>query len=293
MNGDSLELDHLGMLTRDLAVAAHAMQRLGFCMAPPSHHCEQLSVGTREKTGTANQCIMFRRGYIEVLSIVDHARYSGWISGALNRYEGLHVIGFGHDDLRGLIANLTARGQTPLVRRLTRSVEIAGEERSASFTILFHNDTEFPEGRFVTMQHHTRDVLWHPSLLDHPNSALALAGVTLVCDDPGEFLGRVTAWTGSASARRVGRALHVDLPGAVIEAMTTRDARDIYGSALPSSSPPIVGMTVAVASLPTTARYLAQQDVAHRRTDSGLLIGAPDACGAFIHFIENERFNTF
>lgn len=278
-------LDHLGFLTHDLDAAAQAMERLGFFMAPLSFHRENLSSGAPQKTGTANRCMMFRCGYVEMLGIVDPRRYSGWIRDALRRYEGLHVIGFGHEDLQGLLASLAATNRKPPVRKLSRALEIGGEERTVAFTLLLHSGAESPEARFVTLEHHTREVLWHPSLLDHPNGAVALAGVTLVVAAPGEFSARVAAWTGASPVGAAGR-LRIDLPGGFIEALSEAEARDEYGAALPSPLPPVVGMTIAVTDLAATARRLRERQVEYRCTGSSILVSASHCCGAFIHFIQ-------
>jgi hypothetical protein len=277
----SLSLDHVGLLAHDLPAATRTLQRLGFAPAPPSFHRERAAgADTPQKTGTANQCLMFRSGYIEVLGIVDRERYSGWITGALQRYEGLHVVGFGCDAIDDLLASLAAAGRQPLVRKLTRAVEIDGEEQPVSFTILFHADTEFPEGRFVTMQHHSREVLWHPSLLDHANGARELCGVTLVVEDVDEFVARAVAWTGA-----VADGSRIELPGGFIETMTPAQARDAYGDALPASTSQLVGMTIAVTDVAATARLLDQQGVTFRVAGGGLVVPAAECCGAFIHFV--------
>ncbi|HET9444955.1 MAG TPA: VOC family protein [Steroidobacteraceae bacterium] len=281
-----LYLDHLGLLARQLPAAVAALQRLGFAPAPPSFHRERsASADALQKTGTANQCLMFRRGYVEVLGIVDRARYSGWITGALQRYQGMHVVGFGCDEIDRLLADLAAEGHKPLVRKLTRAVDIGGEERPVSFTILFHSDAEFPEGRFVTMQHHSREVLWHASLLDHPNGAQALCGVTLIVDDVEEFAARVVDWTGASVERVAKGAVRMDLPGGFIDAMHATLARNVYGDALPASSAQIVGMTIGVASIDAAARLLDRQNVSFRTLDDGLLVPACECVGAFIHFV--------
>ncbi len=286
MEHDRLGFDHIGLLAHDLGAAAQALERLGFTVAPASWHRERPAPGVPlAQTGTANRCLMFRRGYVEVLGIVDRQRYSGWITGALSRYQGLHVIGFGCEALERLLAGCEASGRKLLVRKLTRAVEIAGEERFASFTILFHADTEFPEGRFVTMQHHTRDVLWHPSLLEHPNGARSLSGVTLAVADPHEFAGRVAAWTRAEEMETGEQAVRVDLPGGFIEAMTPRQARAVYGPALADPLPPIIGMTIAVADLTATARWLRQQQASYRDGGEGILVPASACCGSFIHFV--------
>jgi Glyoxalase-like domain len=280
-----LSLDHVGLLAQELSAAVSTLRRLGFAAAPPSYHRERAAgAPAPQKTGTANQCLMFRRGYVEVLGIVDRDRYSGWISGALDRYEGLHVVGFGCDEIDLLIADLVTAGRQPLVRKLTRAVEIAGEERPASFTILFHGDAEFPEGRFVTMQHHSPEVLWQPSLLEHPNGAQALSGVTVIVDDVDEFGARVAAWTGATVAHIAQRSARLQLPGGFIEAMTRAQARDAYGDALPATPANLVGMTIAVADIAVTARLLNRHEVAFRMTDGGLLVPATQCGGAFIHF---------
>jgi hypothetical protein len=276
-----LSLDHVGLLAHDLPAAARTLQRLGFAPAPPSFHRERTAgADTPQKTGTANQCLMFREGYVEVLGIVDRERYSGWITGALQRYEGMHVVGFGCDAIDDLLASLAAAGRQPLVRKLTRAVEVAGAEQPVSFTILFHSDAEFPEGRFVTMRHHSREVLWHPSLLDHPNGAQELCGVTVVVNDVDEFVARIVAWTGAvAEGRRIA------LPGGFIEVLSAAQARNVYGDALPASVSQLVGMTIAVADVAATARLLDQHNVRFRVAGGGLLVPAAEACGAFIHFV--------
>lgn len=98
---------HLGIVTRDLAGMIAAYERLGFVFTPLSFPEFPLSAGgAPERVGVANRHAIFRNGYLEMLGIVDAAKWASIstsqrgpfdIDRPLRRYEGLHVMRYaGH-----------------------------------------------------------------------------------------------------------------------------------------------------------------------------------------------------
>ena len=59
-----------------------------------------------------------------------------------------------------------------------------GSEGMASFDTLKFLPHEYPLGTVFMCRHKTRDMVWVPSLLEHPNGAQGIAGVVAGCDDP-------------------------------------------------------------------------------------------------------------
>ncbi|MFI5017745.1 MAG: VOC family protein, partial [Dongiales bacterium] len=67
-------IDHSLLGVRDLEAARRRFESLGFTLTPRGRH-----IGW----GTANYCIMFEAGYVELLGIVDPAQFTNDLDGFL------------------------------------------------------------------------------------------------------------------------------------------------------------------------------------------------------------------
>jgi len=71
-------------------------------------------------------------------------------------------------------------------RRLEREVN-TGSHREAPSRAVFSNVTIdqdlFPEAKLIFIEHATRDLLWRPEWMEHPNGAISLEEVALCVDD--------------------------------------------------------------------------------------------------------------
>ena len=66
---DGIVLDHLAHWVPDMTLAAEDLQRLGFTLTPYTEHTHSPAPDAPvEPAGTANQCIMLREGYLEILT---------------------------------------------------------------------------------------------------------------------------------------------------------------------------------------------------------------------------------
>jgi hypothetical protein len=97
-------LDHSLLGVRDLEVARSRFADLGFTLTPRGRH-----IGW----GTANYCIMFEAGYVELLGIVDPAQFTNNLDKFLAQREGLLGLAFGADDAAALSRALSAAGFHP------------------------------------------------------------------------------------------------------------------------------------------------------------------------------------
>src|SRR5690606_31182689 len=123
----------------------------------------------------------------EVVGLTDPAIYSN-VKAFVERYEGAHIVAFGVESADAAYAELRGRG-IPIerARDLERDAAFGprGEEmRRAAFRNMYFDPAAYPEARLLYIEHLSRDVLWQPHLLDHPNGAVALSDVFLCTPDP-------------------------------------------------------------------------------------------------------------
>jgi hypothetical protein len=169
-------LDHvvINVLTRmDEALAVFA--GLGFSLTERGHH----------SLGSINHLAMFGADYLELIGIEPNADpvRREIADGAL----GLDGLVFGTDDARQTHRRLVAAGipvRAPL--DFDRPVRVNGIDRRAAFTTVRVEPEYLGGGRIYFCEHKTRDLVWRPQWQQHPNSALAVAALTIVVADPRE-----------------------------------------------------------------------------------------------------------
>jgi catechol 2,3-dioxygenase-like lactoylglutathione lyase family enzyme len=114
---------HLGIVTRNLTATVAKYERLGFMFTPLSFPEFPLSPGAApERVGVGNRHAIFRNSYLEILGVIDEARWASIstaqrgpfdIDSPLKRYEGLHVMHYGTEDLAQVRVRLLAQGLEP------------------------------------------------------------------------------------------------------------------------------------------------------------------------------------
>jgi len=286
-----LVLDHIGVAIKQLERGREAYARLGFRLTARSQHAGSPTPGAPVVPwGSGNHCAMLREGYLEIVGLTHPERYSS-IKDMVERYEGPHIVALGCANADRAYEALAAAGVTAeRPRALERDAAVGVNDESlarARFRNIYLDRAAYPEGRFLVIEHLTRDLLWQPHLLEHPNGALALAEVYFCAEDAqatAAKLGRVFGATPLAH----GDA-HVTLPLArglahVLSAEQWQ-ARSGGGPIAPLPMP--VGFGVRVASLERTRKLLADNGVRHAESN-GLWVGPGDACGATIRFFKEN-----
>ena len=231
---------------------------------------------------------MFREGYLEVLGLTDPNRYSS-VKDMVARYEGLHIVALGCADADSTYRALSDAGvPVEAPRALERDAAYGpadNEIRRARFRNIYLDRARYPEARFLYIEHLTRDVLWQPHLLDHPNGALALEEVYFCAEELETSASRISAAVGLI---RHLRPAHVELRltrGRLL--VLDRTTWGTQHFAVQANAPMPVGFGVRVRSLEATRALLAERSVQTVAQD-GIWVAPESACGAAIRFFEES-----
>lgn len=298
------ELDHVGVGVSSLERGRGAYARLGFQLTPRSLHSgSRVAGGPVEPWGSGNHCAMFRAGYLEIIGLTDASMYSS-VKDMVARYEGLHIVAVGCGNADAAYAEFQRAGApVEAPRALERDAAFGPQDeeiRRAKFRNMYVDRQKFTEGRFIFIEHVTRDVLWQPHLLTHPNGALGIDAVYFVVADP-EATARKFAPLFSDRIERLPGVIKLSLDrGTMWLADEAHWKSRVPGSFVPPLPSP-AGFGIRVESLDATRRYLESNGVPVHGGMSGgpasppgdgpasLWIAPEDACGAAIQFLQAEK----
>ena len=288
------ELDHVGVAVKSLDRGRDAFTRLGFQLAARSFHSGSCAAGSPvEPWGSGNHCAMFRAGYLEIIGLTDATMYSS-VKDMVARYEGLHIVAVGCGNADAAYAEFQKSGapvEPP--RALERDAAFGPgdrETRRARFRNMYVDQQKFTEGRFIFIEHLTRDVLWQPHLLTHPNGALGIDAAYFVVADP-EATARKFAPIFSERIERFPGAVKLTLDrGAMWLTEESAWRERVPGGFVPPVPSP-AGFGVRVGSIDATRRHLESNGVrVHAGMNASQFWVAPeDACGAAIQFSQAEK----
>jgi hypothetical protein len=173
-------LDHVVIMVRDLAEGARRWQSLGFTVAPRGLHTAAM--------GTANHTIMLGHDYIELIGVVaETERNLPGRQFLARRGEGIERAAFTGTDADDGVAELKARGFAALgPYDFGRPVDLPdGRKVEARFRTFVWPTEERPGGlRVFACQHLTREHVWIPELVQHPNTATRIDRVEMLSPDP-------------------------------------------------------------------------------------------------------------
>ncbi len=152
---------------------------------------------------------------------------------------------------------------------------------------MYFDQTQYPEARLLYIEHLTRDVLWQPHLLDHPNGVVALSDVFLCVPDARATADKYAALFGQPAEQVTPGEWRIALAhGQVWIATPDAWAGRSQGAAAPALPSP-AGIGFGVKNLASTRALLSSNGVEIREgADSGLWIAPAHACGAAIYFSE-------
>lgn len=282
MTDDGLSLDHVGFMVRDLDAGEKRWRKLGFQVAARSPQMGATPDGaTMAPWATANHCVMFERGYLELIGITDPAKHNPWTD-FLNRFEGIHITAFRCLEADPAYAALSQRidgFDPPLQRR--RDAPFGDGTREFRFRNIFSQDALFPEGRFILIEHQTPEVIWQPSLITHPNGALSFEEVVFCAEPCSPTLGRLEAIVGIAADDGC-----IYLPGGgVATVLSPTDYAVRFGGAMAPDLPCAAAVVVGVDDLTKPRACLAEAGIVPEQTADGMLwIPAEQANGGVVAF---------
>jgi hypothetical protein len=286
---------HVGLITHDMDTTIARYEQLGFFFTPLSLPRISLAPGRPpEPFGAGNRTAIFEENYLEVLARTDLARWNTTtpeqrgpydLDVPLARYEGMHVMHFGTDDLAGLHGRLTAHGVTcTAIKPFERDVDTpSGPQmmKAQAFSFPPHAN---PEGLIQIARHLTPELVLQPRFMHHPNGARLVTGSIVCASDPEEYARKYALYTGH-DCHRDGGHFTVDFgAGSRVTVVTPEQVGTIApGSAAPAG-PALAGFTVLVADLDHVADLLTRNAVPFQAAGARLAVAAADACGSAVLF---------
>lgn len=288
-----LNLDHVAHFVPHMDNAAPALETLGFTLTPFSAQSHRLEPGgPLMAAGTANRCLMFKRGYVECLTPTGDTPLATQLRGAMQRYTGVHLLAFGTAAPELDHARLAAQGFAPLAPvALQREIATPAGDATARFTVVRVPPDKMAEGRVQFCQQHTPELLWQPQWLTHANRATALTAAFICTADPAETAARYARFTGLAAAG-AGDNWYLDTARGRLLFSAPSVIKRVFNIE-PSALPWIAGYVLASSNMAATRKYIAAThfahgDLAHQRS----YVVPPSSVGSIIVF-EPEKSAPF
>jgi catechol 2,3-dioxygenase-like lactoylglutathione lyase family enzyme len=273
-------IDHTLVGVRDLEAARAVWEGLGFTVSPRGRH-----IGW----GTANYCIMFDAGYVELLGVVDPTQFTNNLDKVLEAREGIFALAFASDDADALATALVAAGlHADGPKALKRLLELPDGDVLPEFKLVHLPAAETPDLRAFVCQHLTPALIRRPDWLAHANGARRLLGVTIVSDHPADVgFGYVPLFGEGALSAGDGE-VSVATPMGALRFAAPRWLARHYGGAgeIPDVARPWpAAMTIAVDDLDRAAGVLARRGVAFHAGEANLVIPAAATGGTILEFV--------
>jgi hypothetical protein len=288
---NNFELDHVGVAVRDLGAGETAYRRLGFRLTPRSIHSGAIEPGGPVVPwGSGNHCAMFQNGYLEIVGLTDASLHSS-VKTFLQRYEGAHIVAIGSGETAETYKALISRseGVKPPVR-LQRDAAYGPdgkETRQAAFSNISIDSAYFPEGKLIFIEHLTRDVIWQPHLLDHPNGAVALAEVGFCVADVAATSEKLRKLLDIEWKEVMPNVARFKLPRGTIYVMNAAGMAKWTPGVTPPCIPFVATLGVAVRDLETTRRLLTENSVPFTNHPyPASWVGPDHTCGPVLSFIQ-------
>jgi hypothetical protein len=273
-------IDHLIVGVRDLEAARARYARLGFNSTPRGRH---------RGWGTANYCIMFERDYLELLGIVDPARFTNNLDRFLEQREGLLGVVVGSRDAEATRAAWAEAGVEPgEVRDLGRVLEGEEGEVELRFKNVMPGDTATGGLNLFACQHLTPEPMRRPAWLIHPNGAKTIRSCTVATIDTGPLVEAMTRLFGSSTVTDTDNVVAVHTGQGVLVIAPPEDAElmhPLVDAAEVGETPMLVALTLTVTDPERTAAFLKLQGVPFRQALTGeVLVPPAEAHGVALEF---------
>ena len=284
---ESLSLDHVGLVARDVEAASAAFERLGFNLTALSRHWGPVPARAGEhRWGTGNRCAMLARGYLEIMGVVDPGLYTNRLESVLQCREGCYVLAFRTGALEECRTRLVAGGFSPDPEgALARPLDDESAARVA-FRLVRLPARDTPVGRVVFISHETPELMWRDEHLLHPNGAIALTALYLCVDEVAETAARYARLLGLPCPAIGGGTATLEFGIQRIEIMTPDAAASRFPGVDRSLAPYALGFAVAVADLVATGAFLDRNGVIGRKRVGKIIVSPSEAGGAVCEFVQ-------
>jgi catechol 2,3-dioxygenase-like lactoylglutathione lyase family enzyme len=269
MTNTSLDIDHVIIGVGNLESAAHIYRGIGFTLSPRGVHSASM--------GTANHTVMLQRDYFELLTILAPTeRNVQWRTALAEGDGGMAIALRTHETNATREAWRRADLDSSEIVAFSRPVSRpGGKSLDARFETLHLPTDTLPGVGVFACRHFTPKAVWLPELVEHANSATAIAAVAIEAGDPQAAAAAWTRVLGGVRAEPAAGGLRLKLATHVI---------DILAAPRLGATQRVTGLTFRVADRARCIAALTKGGVLHRPEGSILSIAPEQACGVKVSF---------
>ncbi len=286
-SGNEIFLDHIAHWVPDMEAAADALENLGFTLTPYTEHTNSTAPGEPiVPAGSANQCIMLREGYLEILTPTADTAVGREVSAGIDRYVGVHLAAFGCADSPAQRERLIGEGfdQRPVVDLRREVDDENGETGTLQFTVIRPVPGTMAEGRIQFLTHHTPDLLWQERWMGHPNGAERLTELFICVEDTGEAVGRYERYL-DRKPEKIGNGWLINVERGRVALLTPGMLTELVADFAIPGLPYIAGYTLQCNDLSNTIKYLQSRGILYRElTNDVVAVVCPPALGGILLF---------
>ncbi len=172
-----IQLDHAGLIVRDLVASGDLVERLGFTQTTRANHTRTNTQRQLVSAGSSQRSIMLHNAYIELMQITDAGAGHQLALAPTVRF-GLHIVAFGTLDAAACQSLCLDNGvDAGPVLFWARPVEEAGLRGMARFAYFGAAWQPHDPSYLCWVEHRTPELLRSPRLLQHANGALGLSEI--------------------------------------------------------------------------------------------------------------------
>lgn len=266
------QLDHVGVVGRELGRLRRDFTRLGFRLTEPRTLMARDPQGGELRSLDQSSChAVFARGYVE-LSAVETDDPGHHLAAWLKRGPGLRILALGQEDLATRHAYCREAGLDPLpIAHAAREIRYGSRHGEARFDWFMLQSEGTPEGLVCFVHNLTPDLVYQPQVQQHPNGAIALSAVTLRVGDLAAWTGRYRRLLSTEPASGPGRSIFRLPFGQSIELVEAHPGQ--------GTAPEMSGFSVTVSSLAAARDWLEGQGVPCEAADGSLRVAPEQASG--------------
>ena len=273
-------IDHCVILVRELDAAAATWRRLGFTLSPRGYHSAHM--------GTANHTIMLRDDYFELLGVVAPTEQNAPFRADIARGEGLSAVALQTDDADKACAEIRGMGIAASdVVAFARPVDLPGGGKGeAAFRVTHFPDNTLPGLHLFVCGQLTRDTVWIPELLEHPNGAQGLAALVMACADPEAMAARWARVFGRDAVSAIPGGARVNTGKTQVELLAPAAVAARYpGVPIDTGRDRLVGLAIRVADLGKARAALSANNAPWRESEGRTVVPPADASGTLVEFV--------
>ena len=273
-------IDHCVILVRNLDAAAETYRRLGFTLSPRGFHSAHM--------GSANHTIMLQHDYFELLGIITPTEQNQRWRDEITRGEGLSAVALQTDDADKACAEIRAMGiAAGDVVAFSRPVDLPGGGKTeAAFRVVNFPEDVLPGMHLFVCGQLTRDAVWIPELMTHPNGAQGLAALVMACTEPEAMAARWARIFGREAISSIPGGARVNAGKTDVELLAPPSLGTRYpGLPIDTGHDRLVGLAIRVAALGKARAALSAGKVAWRESQGRTVVAPADACGTVLEFV--------